>query len=160
EHDVLKGGLPIYHIDWRIDETGEKFGAGSHIIYVNGENRDESALGRLMQDFFAQDPNQMHDSILQRRAQHFKSDNMGVSKMSTIMQDIYDGARLEGIALGREEGRKIGREIGIEIGREEIKRKMICNLLKHNRSVEFIAQIADCPVEKVIEIAKAEGLIK
>ena len=43
EHDVLKGGLPIYHIDFRINETGEEFDAGAHIIYVNGENRDESA---------------------------------------------------------------------------------------------------------------------
>ena len=33
---------PIYHIDRVIKETGENFGDEAHILYVNGEYRDES----------------------------------------------------------------------------------------------------------------------
>ena len=42
EHDVLGKGKPIYHIDRVIKETGENFGDEAHILYVNGEYRDES----------------------------------------------------------------------------------------------------------------------
>ena len=52
EHDVLKHGLPIYHIDRIIKESGDSFGDGSHIIYVNGSIKGEDALGKLMEDFF------------------------------------------------------------------------------------------------------------
>ena len=34
ENDVLKAGLPIYHIDQTVKETGIMFGDESHIIYV------------------------------------------------------------------------------------------------------------------------------
>ena len=36
DHDKFRKGLPFYHIQRRVDETGEAFGDGSHIIYVNG----------------------------------------------------------------------------------------------------------------------------
>jgi len=37
ENDIIKAGLPIYHIDRMVKETGKLFGDESHIIYVNGE---------------------------------------------------------------------------------------------------------------------------
>ena len=52
ENDVLERGLPIYHIDRVIKETGEVFQDESHIIYVNSQMRNETALGKLMHDFF------------------------------------------------------------------------------------------------------------
>lgn len=39
ENDVLKAGLPIYHIDHIIQETGEPFGDEAHIIYVNSQSQ-------------------------------------------------------------------------------------------------------------------------
>ena len=51
ERDVLGDGLPIYHIDRTIRETGKLFGDESHIIYVNSQIKDETALGKLMHDF-------------------------------------------------------------------------------------------------------------
>ena len=45
--DVQGKGLPVYHADRVIEETGETFGDGSHIIYVNSSIQDEdTALGR------------------------------------------------------------------------------------------------------------------
>ena len=51
KNDVLGKGLPIYHIDRMIKETGEKFKDEAHIIYVNSSIQDETKLGKLMQDF-------------------------------------------------------------------------------------------------------------
>lgn len=55
ENDVLKAGLPIYHIDRTIKETGEMFGDEAHIIYVNSQIKDETELGKLMHDFSCTD---------------------------------------------------------------------------------------------------------
>lgn len=35
EHDVLGGGLPIYTIDWKINETGGVFGCSSDSSSIN-----------------------------------------------------------------------------------------------------------------------------
>ena len=36
ENDVMGRDKPIYHINRFVEETGEKFGDSSHILYVNG----------------------------------------------------------------------------------------------------------------------------
>ena len=51
ENDVLEENLPIYHVDRIIRETGKMFNDESHIIYVNSQIKDETALGKLMHDF-------------------------------------------------------------------------------------------------------------
>lgn len=56
ENDILKAGLPIYHIERTIQETGMPFGDGTHIIYVNSQIKDDTKLGRLMQDFTCTNP--------------------------------------------------------------------------------------------------------
>ena len=48
---MIGKGLAVYHIDKYIKETGELFDDGSHILYVNGAYRDDSAIGKLMHDF-------------------------------------------------------------------------------------------------------------
>ena len=60
EHDVIGYGRPLYHFERRLAETGEYFGDGSHILYVNGAFRDDSPLGKLMHDFSCTDPNDMY----------------------------------------------------------------------------------------------------
>ncbi len=51
DHDKFRKGLPFYHIQRRVDETGEVFGDGSHIIYVNGRYEGNDDIGRMMRDF-------------------------------------------------------------------------------------------------------------
>ena len=46
ETDVLKKNRPICHIDRVIRETGDVFGDGSHIIYVNTAFTEDSPLGK------------------------------------------------------------------------------------------------------------------
>ena len=63
EHDVLGGGQPIYHVDRTIKETGALFGDESHILYVNAQIKDDTALGQLMHDFSCTSAEQMHYQI-------------------------------------------------------------------------------------------------
>ena len=46
----------------------------SHIIYVNSQIKDESALGKLMHDFYCTDPKDMNYKILAERVRYFKED--------------------------------------------------------------------------------------
>lgn len=48
ENDVIGKNKPLYHINRWIEETGEIFKDGSHIIYVNGACKDDTPLGWLM----------------------------------------------------------------------------------------------------------------
>ena len=101
EKDVLGEGLPICHIHRVIEETGKPFGDRSHIIYVNGEVRDATPLGRLMHDFFCQDAEDMHYEELKKRASFFKEEEGGRGKMCKIMDEIWQ----EGMAQGMERDR-------------------------------------------------------
>ena len=100
EHDVLKAGRPIYHIDRTIEETGEKFNDGSHIVYVNSLIQDETELGKLMHDFFCTDPDDMNYKILSERVRYFKESEKGVKTMCKIMEDFGNDCYNEGWAGG------------------------------------------------------------
>ncbi|MBQ5651296.1 MAG: hypothetical protein IIV09_06890, partial [Selenomonadaceae bacterium] len=85
--DVLGYGLPIYHIDRHINELGVKFDDMAHIIYVNGENKSDTPLGRLMQDFQNADPAKMHSRLLADKMKHLKSLDEEVYKMCNIVEE-------------------------------------------------------------------------
>ena len=71
--DVPGHGLPIYHADRVIEENGEMFGDGSHIIYVNSSIQDEdTALGRLMHDLHCKNADDMYSEVLAQRVSELK----------------------------------------------------------------------------------------
>ena len=95
ERDVLGDGLPIYHIDRTIRETGKLFGDESHIIYVNSQIKDETALGKLMHDFSCTNAKDMYYEVLADRVHYFKEDEKGVAIMCKAMEDMRKAERLE-----------------------------------------------------------------
>ena len=105
EKDVLGERLPICHIHRVIEETGKPFGDRSHIVYVNGEVRDATPLGRLMHDFFCQDAEDMHYEELKKRASFFKEEEGGRGKMCKIMDEIWQEGMERGMAQGMERDR-------------------------------------------------------
>ncbi len=151
ENDVLRKEKPIYHIARKIDETDEYFDDGSHIIYVNGENRADTELGLLMQDFFCADSAAVNYDILAERIRYFKETKEGLSFMSPIVKEIYD--------KGIEQGIEQGIERGIEQGREEMRIETVIDLLRENQPIEFVAKISKLSVDKVKEIGKMNALI-
>ena len=84
-----------YHIDRTIKENGKIFDDGAHIIYVNGEIKDDTPLGRLMYDLSCSAPDNMNYKELADRARYFKRDKEGQKIMSRIMEEIVNEEKIE-----------------------------------------------------------------
>ena len=134
EHDVLKAGRPIYHIDRMIQETNALFGDGSHILYVNAQIKDNTALGQLMHDFACTKAEEMHYPILAKRVRYFKEEQEGVATMSRIFEEIKREA-------AQEAARKTAREKSIQVARRM--------LMMGKYSYEEISAISDLTMDEV-----------
>lgn len=80
--------------------TGKSFDDGAHILYVNGEYRGETDLGKLMHDFNCTDPNDMQIDLLAQRTRYLKESPKGVGEMCREMEMMRDKSRAEGRAEG------------------------------------------------------------
>lgn len=109
ETDVMGDNKPIYHIDRVVKETGKCFGDEAHIIYVNGEYRDDTPLGQLMHDFSCKNPSDMYYKILADKTRYFKEDKEGVAAMCKIMEDLINSEKKE-IALKMLQDGKLEKE--------------------------------------------------
>ncbi len=104
ENDVIGKGLPMYHINRMIEETGEKFVDGSHIIYVNGSYKNnDDPVGKLMHDFRCIVPDDMNYPLLAQNVRYFKEEG-GQARMCKAVEEYG----LENFAEGKEEGRTEG----------------------------------------------------
>ena len=131
EHDVLDGSCPIYHIDRMVRETGALFGDESHILYVNAQIKDDTALGQLMHDFSCTSAEEMHYQILADRVRYFKEDTEGVATMCKAMEDMRNEAAREAVkanaikaarsflALGKLSYEEIANSLGLTV--DEVK---------------------------------------
>ena len=121
ENDVLLGGLPIYHIERRIEENGERFEDGAHIIYVNGRNEEDTRLGRLMHDMRCTEVKDMYYEELREEARYYKEDEGGIEKMCKIFDEVREMGKEE----GKHEGMLLGQQKGIEMNKMNTIRRMI-----------------------------------
>ena len=94
EKDFYGKDEPIYHIERINLETGEPFGDGEHILYVNGEYRGDSDLGKLMHDFNCTDADDMYFELMAERTKYLKKNPEGVKKMSRIGEEIAKEASI------------------------------------------------------------------
>lgn len=85
---MIDEGLPIYHAERMILETGESFGDDQHILYVNAQIKDETELGKLMHDMWCVEPEDMHYGILAERVRYFKENEEGVATMCRAMEQL------------------------------------------------------------------------
>ena len=90
KHDKFKKGLPVYHIDRYVRETGEIFEDGSHIVYVNGNYKGDDEIGQLMNDFHQTDPDNMHYEELAQGVKHFKEVEEGRDTMCEAVQEYAE----------------------------------------------------------------------
>ena len=100
--DALGYGLPIYHIDRKIEEVSENFKDEAHIIYVNSKKQEDTELGRLMHDLHCKNAEDMHSKILADRVYELKETQKGVEFMCREMEQIYS----EGIESGEMQNAK------------------------------------------------------
>ena len=88
ENDVIGEGLPLYHAERMIMETGKPFGDEQHILYVNAQIRDETELGKLMHDMWCVEAEDMHYDVLAERVRYFKEEEEGVAAMCRAMEEM------------------------------------------------------------------------
>lgn len=112
ERDVLKEGLPIYHIDRIVQETGKPFGDGAHIIYVNAQHKNDTPLGKLMHDFCCTSAEDMHYSVLAERVRYFKENTKGAAAMCREVEKLVMEEKKQSLMEGRAEGRAEGQAEG------------------------------------------------
>jgi hypothetical protein len=82
--------MPMYHIERKIEETGESFNDGSHIIYVNGNYHGDDPVGKLVHDFRSRNSNDMFYSELSDSVKHFKETEGGRRVMCRAVEEYGD----------------------------------------------------------------------
>ena len=74
KHDKFHAGLPVYHINRYVGETGEMVEDGSNIIYVNGTYAGDDDLGKLLADFMQPDASKINFKELADGVRYFKEE--------------------------------------------------------------------------------------
>ena len=105
---------------------------GGHIIYVNGEYRDNTPLGVLMNDFSCSAPDDIQNPVLSNRVRYLKKTKKGVASMCKMMEDM------------RNEAEKIGAD-----GRTI---EMIFDMAENDEPIEKIAKYAKKTIEETKRI--------
>lgn len=95
EKDVYSLGKPIYRIERINLDTGKPFEDGEHILYVNGEYRGSSDIGKLMHDFNCTDADDMNFELMADRTRYLKENPEGVSQMCKVIEDMRKEERAE-----------------------------------------------------------------
>ena len=88
EKDFYGQGEAVYPIERINLATGKSFEDGEHILYVNGEYRGDSAIGKLMHDFNCTKADDMNFELMANRTRYLKENPKGVSEMCKIMEDM------------------------------------------------------------------------
>ena len=148
EHDPLGKGLPIYHIDRRIKETGDLFDDKAHIVYVNGSCRDlKSELGKLMFDFFCKDPDKMNYKPIADTVRYLKNTEEGLEIMTDTLLKWAEEIEAQ--------GQKKGMEKGVKKGQKESKVKIALKLIERGgMEVEEIADLTGLTVKSVQKLVE------
>lgn len=139
ENDVIGKGMPRYPVERCFIETGEVFGDGSHILYVNGAYRDETPIGKLMHDFSCTNPADMYYDVLAERVRFFKEDKEGISIMCKTMEDM----RNESLQEGEKRGMKAAAERMLADG---------------TLALEKIAEYVGLPVEEIKKLQAGQSM--
>ena len=137
EKDYYKAGKPVYVVQNMNLTLGEPFEDGTHILYVNGEYRGDSDIGRLMHDFNCTSAEEMNFDLMAERTRYLKENPKGVGSMCKAMEEL----RVESYAEGKAEG--------VEIGKMEQAKKTALKLSRKGNSVEEIADLLGYDVDTV-----------
>ena len=160
ENDVLHDNLPLYNIRRRIDENAQYFEDGSRIIYVNSQRRDDTALGKLMQDLYCTEPKNLHYHEFAERMEFLKYSKEGEEKMTDVIEE-YAARKAEAVAKKvakevAEEATKAAEEKAANKAAEEAQKNRIelaQGLLADGMSIEFTVRHSKLSEAEVRELA-------
>ena len=112
EHDFLKGGRTIYHLEQVVRETGSVIRDGYSAVFVNTEVDDGTDIAELMRCMIQDKVQSPKFPAFSRRMEYVKDVKGGLGAVCNLEQGRKQGRR-EGRQQGRREGRREGRQEGI-----------------------------------------------
>ena len=134
ENDFFGKGKAVYPIERMNLATGEPFGDGEHILYINGaydNQEDTSDLAKLIHDFRCNNADDMYLGFMADRTRYYKETDKGVNHMCKLWEDSLNER--------------------IEEEKYEIAMKF---LQKGNITLEQIAECCNLPIETVKELSE------
>ena len=149
EKDFFGEQKAIYQIQRMNLTTGKPFDDGTYILYVNGEYRGDSDIGKLMHDFNCTDADEMQIDLLAQLTRYLKESPEGVSEMCREMEIMRDKCLAEGHAKGLAEGHAKGLAEGKVAGELKAKRENAINLHRLGMDADFIAKAVMVNVDTV-----------
>ena len=156
----MHDNLPLYNIRRRIDENAKCFEDGSRIIYVNSQRRDDTALGKLMQDLYCTEPKNLHYQEFAERMEFLKYSKEGEEKMTDVIEE-YAARKAEAAAKAVEEKmtdviEEYAAKKAEAVAKETAKEKNIefaKGLLADGMSIEFTVRHSKLSEAEVRELA-------
>ena len=137
--DIFDGGLPLYHIDKVIRETGQVIEDGLAEIFVNTVNYDGSKPARLMKLFTENDAYSNDEfPVTSELKSRLKSSEGGSRAMNEILEKLISDEKKESEKRGEKRGREEGREEGIMLGKEEGSKIIAKTMIEEGLPIELI----------------------
>jgi hypothetical protein len=129
---------PLRNFSTCAEDDGEAFGDEVKYIYVNGKNKDDTELGKLMSDLGNPNPDTMNYQILSDIVGSFKKSKKGRDNIMTVTEKIYNA--------------------GLEEGHNEGKLQTLFELLKDGiLTIEIAAKKANMTIEDFNNQMKLAG---
>ena len=144
----MHDNLPLYNIRRRIDENAKCFEDGSRIIYVNSQRRDNTALGKLMQDLYCTEPKNLHYHEFAERMELLKYSKEGEEKMTDVIEE-YAARKAE--ALAKEAVKEAAKKA--EEKEQANRIELAQGLLADGMSIEFTVRHSKLTEAEVRELA-------
>ena len=144
--DIFDGGLPLYHIDKVVRETGQVIEDGLTEIFVNTINYDGSKPARLMKLFTENDAYSNDEfPITSELKSILKSSEGGSRAMNEILEKLISDEKRE----SEKRGEKRGREEGIMLGKEEGAKIIAKTMIEEGLPTELIMRYTGLSEEAV-----------
>ena len=109
ENDVMKCGQDLYSYLRMEERNGDILHDGTHVIYVNGAAKGDSAVCKLIHDLLCRDTAEMYFDLLRKRVGEFKNSEEGRHTMCRAMERFRSEGKAEGKAEGIVEGEARGK---------------------------------------------------
>ena len=93
--DMFKDGIPLYHVDRVVRETGKAVDNGFEEIYVNAAVKDSSDVSALMEVFVSDDAYNDKFPLTSAGKRRYKETEEGQEIMCEIMEQLNEETREE-----------------------------------------------------------------